>query len=415
LKARKTHAEKVLKLLEENKADEFSKQLTEHQQAVSAIAGDSTKAMSERIADQRAYVAELKRVIDNPPPIPPRAMVPADVDEPANEAIRLAGQFDELGAVVPRGFLSVLGDAQLPTIAPDDSGRLALANWLTARDTPAGHLAARVLANRIWRHLIGRGLVRTVDNFGRTGETPTHPELLDYLASQLIESGWSIKALVREIVLSHTFAMSSRYDASSYARDPENKMLWRAHRRRLEPEAIRDAMLAAAGRLDQSQFASTVDYLGDQATAVGENKNRRRTDFPCRSVYLPVIRNDLPEIFEAFDFANPHTTTGARPQTIVPSQGLYILNDETVMDAAQATAERILAECSANDLSAQIDRMFEIIFGDTPTAAERASVAAFLKQAEAEISGGIVREPAPKPLAVACHALFAASRFQFLE
>ncbi len=415
MKARKTDAEKALKLLEENKADEFAKQLKEHQQAVSAIAGDSTKTMSERIADQQAYVAELKQAIENPPPIPPRAMVPADVDQPANEAIRLAGQFDELGAVVPRGFLSVLGDAPLPTIAADESGRLALASWLTDKDTPAGHLAARVLANRIWRHLIGRGLVRTVDNFGRTGETPTHPELLDYLASQLIESGWSIKSLVREIVLSHTFAMSSRYDANSYARDPENKMLWRAHRRRLEPEAIRDAMLAAAGRLDQSQFASTVAYLGDQATAVGENKNRRRTDFPCRSVYLPIIRNDLPEIFEAFDFANPHTTTGARPQTIVPSQGLYILNDEAVMDAAQATAERILNECAANDLSSQIDRMFEIIFSDTPTDAERASVAAFLKQAEAEISGGSVTETTPQPLAVACHALFAASRFQFLE
>jgi hypothetical protein len=158
----------------------------------------------------------------------------------------------------------------------------------------------------------------------------------------LIASGWSVKALAREIVLSRTFALSSEHDDTSHAIDPENRFLWRAHRRRLDPESLRDAMLATADRLDLGWTESTVSYLGDQATAVGQNKNRRRTDFPCRSVYLPVIRNDLPEIFEVFDFADPHAATGARPKTTAATQGLFILNDEMVMDAAKAMAQRLI-------------------------------------------------------------------------
>ncbi len=202
-----------------------------------------------------------------------------------------------LGSQVPRGFLRVISDA--PAAIPEgQSGRIELARWLTDAEQGAGQLAARVLANRVWHHLMGRGLVRTVDNFGRTGEAASHPELLDYLARQLIDSGWSIKDLVRQIVLSRTFALSSHADSTAEAIDPDNRLLWRAHRRRLEPEALRDAMLSAAGQLDLVPRESTVSYLGDQATAVGDNKNRRRTDFPCRSVYLPVIRNDLPELFQ---------------------------------------------------------------------------------------------------------------------
>ncbi len=229
-------------------------------------------------------------------------------------------------------------------IPPGQSGRLQLGGWLTDVDQGAGRLAARVLANRIWHHLMGSGLVRTVDNFGRTGEAPSHPELLDHLASELIDSGWSVKSLVRQVVLSRTFTMSSRHDQAAHALDPENRLLWRAHRRRLDPESLRDAMLLAAGRLDLAPLDSSVSYLGDQATAVGENKVRRRTDFPCRSVYLPVIRNDLPELFDVFDFADAHATTGMRPQTMVATQGLFLLNDDLVMDASAAAARRLLSQ-----------------------------------------------------------------------
>ncbi len=420
IKKRMGTAEEVLKSLEANDADQFAKHLEKNRDAVAEIAIDETTAIEERIAAQQRLVAELKQTIDQPVKIPPRAMIPREVEQPANEAIRLAGQPEALGDEVPRGFLTVLNNSSTPTIAAGRSGRLELAQWLTNGESPSGQLAARVLANRVWQQMIGRGIVRTVDNFGRTGEAPTHPELLDYLADRLIDSGWSIKHLVREIALSRTFALSSQYDSESYAQDPDNQLLWRAHRRRLEPESLRDAMLVAAGGLDQAHYDSTVDYLGDQATAVGKNKVRRRTDFPCRSVYLPVIRNDLPEIFESFDFANPHTTTGARPKTIVPSQGLFMLNDEFVMSTAEATAQRILAESPTDDTNAQVDLLFELVCNAVPTEDERGAIVGFLQRTELSLhsqsnNSEVVEDFKLRAWALACHALFASSRFQFVE
>ncbi len=415
LKKRKGPAEQILKSLEENELQKFARLLEKDAEAVAELAKDETKAIEERIAAQRALLAEVKESLAHPLPIPPRAMVPSEVEEPADEAIRLAGQYDALGDKVPRGFLTVLSDNSSPEIAQDASGRLALAQWLTNAESRSGQLAARVLANRIWQHLMGRGLVRTVDNFGRTGEPSSHPELLDYLARRLIDSGWSIKQLVREIATSRTFGLSSRYVADSYAHDPDNQLLWRAHRRRLEPEAIRDAMLVAAGGLDLTQYESTVDYLGDQATAVGANKVRRRTDFPCRSVYLPVIRNDLPEIFEAFDFTNPHTSTGARPKTIVPTQGLFMLNDEFVMATAESTARRILAESPTDNTAAQVELMFALVCGDAPTQNESTAVIDYLQHTQASLTEDGMEEPEVRTWTLACHALFASSRFQFVQ
>lgn len=415
LKRRKGPAEQLLKALEENNLQDFTKLLEKDGDAAADLAKDESTVIEDRIAAQSAFLAEIKEAIAHPLPIPPRAMVPSEKETPADEAIRLAGQHDALGEKVPRGFLTVLSDAPSPEISASESGRLALATWMTDTHSRSGQLAARVLANRIWQHLIGRGIVRTVDNFGRTGEAPTHPDLLDYLARRLIDSGWSIKQVVREIVCSRTFALSSRYDEVGYASDPDNQLLWRAHRRRLEPEAIRDAMLIAADGLDTNHYASTVDYLGDQATAVGANKVRRRTDFPCRTVYLPVIRNDLPEIFEAFDFTNPHTATGARPKTIVPSQGLFMLNDEFVMATSESTARRILAESPTDDATAQVDLMFALVCNDVPTPSERLAVTDFLRRTQSSLKQEGVDNSQQRAWTLACHALFASSRFQFVE
>ncbi len=419
LKSRKQHAETALELLSKSDDAGLTALLKENEDALAEDARDADKSLEDRVAAQEAWVAELKSALAHPPTIPPRAMMPADVEKPADEAIRLAGQFDRPGQVVPRGMLTVLCDGQVVEIPSDQSGRLELGQWLTDSQSRAGHLAARVLANRIWQRLIGRGLVRTVDNFGRTGEPPTHPELLDYLARQLIDSGWSVKSLVRTIVLSRTFALSSHYDPANAAIDPENELLWRAHRRRLDAESLRDAMLVAADALDLTPMDSSVWYLGDQATAVGANKVRRRTDFPCRSVYLPVIRNDLPELFEVFDFANPHTATGARPNTIVPTQGLYLLNDASVMDAAEKIANRIWSQVGSHDRAATIDLMFARLLNAEPTPAEQQRLVEFLIETEARlVSAGEdlpVEQNARQALAIACHAVLASSRFQFLE
>ena len=222
--------------------------------------------------------------------------------------------------------------------------------------------------------------------------------------------------------------MSSRHDENGQAFDPENRLLWRAHRRRLDPESLRDAMLSVAGTLDPKRYDSTVDYLGDQATAVGDNKNRRRTDFPCRSVYLPVIRNDLPELFSAFDFADPHATTGLRPQTMVATQGLFMLNDESVMTAAEAAVRRLLEEdpgvnagstedipVAESQASLTVTHMYELVLNAQPDDQELADMLTFIAAMEKRLTAEGDTDAAFRAWSLACHALFASSRFQILE
>ena len=422
LKARVEKVKSTLELLQKKDEAAIAAKLTADAEgsaeSFAEQAKDASLPIEQRIAAQEELLARLTESIKNPPAIPPRAMVPTEADVIGDEAIRLAGRFDAPGEKVARGFLQVLSDGNDPNIDASHSGRLELARWLTDTNTRSGWLTARVQANRIWQHLIGRGLVRTVDNFGRTGEAPSHPELLDHLALQLIDDGWSFKRLIRRIVLSRSFAQSSRYDAASDVRDPENRLLWRAHRRRLDPESLRDATLWAAGTLDLNPVDSTVSYLGDQATAVGKNEVRRRTDFNCRSVFLPVIRNDLPELFDVFDFANPHIATGERPKTTVPMQGLFMLNNAMVMAAAEATAKRILAETASQPIDARIDRMYQLIVGVQPTDNERQALRSYVEQQSARLQSS-ARDNGDdwdiRALALACHAVFASSRFQFLE
>lgn len=420
LQKQQERAKSALELLEKGDLASFETLLAVHTDAIAEGAKESAIAVEQRITAQKAFVATLDAAIARPPEIPPRAMISRDVETPADEAIRLAGQFDRLGNKVPRGFLRVVSD--LSAGIPDgQSGRLQLAQWLTDVDSGAGKLAARVLANRIWYHMIGCGIVRTVDNFGRTGEMPSHPELLDHLASELMASKWSVKSLIRRIALSRTFTMSSQHNDAAHAIDPDNRWLWRAHRRRLEPEALRDAMLSAAGTLDLNSMDSTVSYLGDQATAVGGNENRRRTDFRCRSIYLPVIRNDLPELFAAFDFADPHAATGLRPQTMVATQGLFMLNDPSVMDAAEVTARRVLQDSSTEEIEqagrvhAGLNRMFGLLLMVQPTEEERQDLRAFMAATRQRFEDEKQPDAEVRAWAMVCHALFASSRFQVLE
>src|SRR5205814_3732701 len=160
------------------------------------------------------------------------------------------GEVGRPGKPVPRGFPRVVEIAGAGPVPPDHSGRLELAHWLTSPDHP---LTARVMVNRVWRHLFGAGIVRTVDNFGTTGERPSHPELLDHLAVRFVADGWSVKKLVREIVLSRTYCQASTYNERAFRADPENRLLWRVEKRRLDAEAIRHAMLAVSGELDPAR------------------------------------------------------------------------------------------------------------------------------------------------------------------
>ncbi|MCR9295901.1 MAG: PSD1 and planctomycete cytochrome C domain-containing protein [bacterium] len=405
-------AREALQLLKDDDQDALAQAIEKYPESVAEIAKDQALNREERIAGQLELVKKLE-VQAEPVPIPPRAMIPTDAASPKDEHIRLAGQFDRLGKEIPRGFLQVLS-TQSQCIPEQQSGRMQLAEWLFDTERGAGQLVARVLANRIWMHMMGRGIVRTADNFGRTGESPTHPELLDYLAQRLIDSGWSVKSLIREIALSEAFRRSSQQVEQSHSRDPDNIFLWRAHRRRLSPEVLRDSMLAAADTLDLAKFESTVSYLGDQATAVGANKNRRRTDFPCRSVYLPVIRNDLPEIFDAFSFADPHATTGVRPQTLAASQGLYLMNDAFVVEASSKTAERLLRETDGSSDEHRVERLFEWLLISHPSQQEQQLLVDFVRSGR---STQDQESAADEKLlwSQICQSLFASSRFQILE
>jgi hypothetical protein len=413
LKEKAKHVKSALEHLEKNEEEPLQKLAKEHSEAVVAEALDRENPIDRRIEVQKSLLAELVAQIAAPAPIPPRAMIPRDADAPTDEPIRVAGQFDRPGDPVRRGVLTVLGGETLE-IETASSGRIELGRWLTDTDQGAGHLAARVIANRVWKHLIGRGIVSTVDNFGRTGEAATHPELLDHLAETLIRSRWSIKALVRSIVLSRTFTMSSEHCEKCAAIDPDNRLLWRAHRRRKSPETLRDSMLAAAGTLDRTPMQSSVWYLGDQATAVGKNTNRRRTDFPCRSVYLPIIRNDLPELFQAFDFADPHVTTGMRAETTVATQGLFMLNHQSVMDAAEATAKAVLSSEPSGDPQHRMDRMYLQVLGTGASESERNDVLSFIADTQQRLREQGDNNPELRAWSIACHALFASSRFQIL-
>ena len=230
------------------------------------------------------------------------------------------------------------------------------------------------MANRIWYHLIGAGLVRTVDNFGHTGETPSHPELLDYLALSFRDThGWSVKKLIREIMLSHAYQMRSEIgedDKAAVAVDPDNRLLWHMNRRRLDAEEIRDLMLFAGGNLDRAMGGPTLAQ-----TAIRERDYK--FDDVRRSVYTPVLRNKLHELFEVFDFADPNTCLGRRNVSTVATQALYLMNSPFVMDQARLTARKVL-DAPLKDDQARIDFSYRLILGRPPGSRERELASAFL-------------------------------------
>ena len=242
--------------------------------------------------------------------------------------VLIRGNADTPGAKVPRRFLTVLGGDQ--SAFQQGSGRLELAHAIASADNP---LTARVMVNRIWQHHFGRGLVATSSNFGTLGERPSHPELLDWLAHRFVASGWSLKALHREIMLSATYQQSSRFDSQGFTKDPGNTLLWRMNRRRLDVEAWRDAMLAVAGRLDAT--------IGGPSVSLDAPANHRRT------VYAAISRHDLAWMLRLFDFPDPNITSGGRVETTVPLQQLFVLNSEFMVANARAVAARLLAASRA--------------------------------------------------------------------
>ncbi len=335
--------------------------------------------------------------------------------------VHIRGSHLSLGAEVPRGFPQVLAvgntsalrlDAR-QTDARQMSGRLELARWITRPDHP---LTARVMVNRLWRWHFGRGIVGTPDNFGALGERPTHPELLDWLARRFVESGWSLKAMHRLFMLSATYQMSSAYDAAAARVDPENLLHWRANVRRLEVESLRDAVLAVSGSLDPQMGGSLVHVKNREFFFDHTSKDTTKYDSPRRSVYLPVVRNHMYDVFDLFDYTDATVPSGDRATSTVAPQALFAMNSELMAAAAERLAEALLAQRDLDD-AARVQWLYVQAFARPGTAAEVRRAAAFIDRAEQVLESQAVDATARRERAWAllCQSVLAANEFTYVR
>lgn len=343
--------------------DQVSK-LAAVQPTAARKANGGTGNLLKELEEQRKQHAAKK-------PAMPIAMCVSDESETGDWHLHVRGEIRNLGPLVPRGFLqvaTVADHAATLSAGTTGSGRVQLAEWLAGEQNP---LTARVWANRIWLNVFGAGLVRTPDNFGSAGEPPTHPALLDHLAWRLVhECGWSTKAMVRRLVLSRAFRMTSDDSLLGAERDPDNRLWTRSVRRRLDAESLRDAILQAAGTLDLSmRGGSTIAKISTY------DNEYRHADYPlsCRSVYVPAFRNSMLDVFEIFDAANPNTVTGQRNRSTRPAQALYMLNSQLLTQQSELAAKNFLASADSQspDVSAMIAEVVRRCLGREPMAGEQ--------------------------------------------
>ncbi len=339
--------------------------------------GEALDKAKQRAVHEQLEILDqlLARFDEQGHPLPANRLAMGALEGKARDAAVLErGELEKAGASVRRGFLQVIGDLDVPPIGKQ-SGRKELAEWIASPQNP---LSARVWANRVWLHLFGKGLVRTPDNFGASGQRPLNQPLLDWLATELVAQGWSTKKLVREIVLSHAYRLAARNETTSLAADPENLTLWRMPERRLEAEAIRDAMLAAAGTLEPSPPVGSPIGTLEGAPRREELLASVLKERPVRSVYMPILRDRLPDVLEVFDGAEPSFVVGDRDETNVATQALYLMNDADVIAAADAFATRVLA--LPGDEDARIGQAFVLALGRKPDGVELESVRRFLHE-----------------------------------
>jgi hypothetical protein len=361
----------------EQQLSELTTELTNRQDELKKLSEGESVGGGEPRDQQLAELQEsmtsceqkLERLQSNPPDDVKYAMGVRDRDEPQDCQIRLGGEFDQLGQSVPRGFLSAIGVTDDSKISPDQSGRLELARWLTHPDNP---LTARVIVNRVWRHLFARGLVSTVDNFGDLGQPPSHPLLLDHLAASFIDDDWSVKRLIRGLVLSRTYRLGTFDDPGQTAIDPDNIWYWRTRPRRLQAEELRDAILLTSGRLNRDPLhASPAVARLDPGWVGNEVKESAFKDYTHhhRSIYLPIVRDQIPGMLQTFDYPDPAEVTGAREVSVVPAQALFLLNSDFVISSARAAADRLL-ESEQQSTAERLGHVYRTVLGRPPSSGE---------------------------------------------
>lgn len=343
-------------------------------------------------------------------PAPPRALVMGD-GTPEDSQLYIRGNHRTPGELIPRRFLSALEASEPPSL--HGSGRLQLAEQIVDPHNP---LTARVYVNRLWHHLFGRGIVPSTDNFGVLGQPPTHPELLDYLAQQLVQEGWSTKRMLRQIVLSRTYQMSSSARPECEAVDPDNQLLHRQRVRRLQGEAIRDAILVISGRFDPALYGPSIPV---HITPFMQGRGRPGQSGPLdgagrRSVYIEVRRNFLSPMMIAFDTPIPFNAIGQRNVSNVPAQALIMMNDPFVMEQANRWAKRTLQLSISTD--ERIERLYWDAFSRPPTELEKNQAREFLAQQAGEY--GLPAQADSQDERVwsdLCHVLFNVKEFLFLQ
>ncbi len=320
-------------------------------QTFPTLASTKSPEQQQEIESLKSQIAEIEQEIKKEKQaatIRPVAMAVSESQSPGDIEIAIRGVTSQKGERVKRNVLSAAKWEPFQDLDESSSGRLELARWIADRQNP---LTARVMANRIWYWMMGRGLVRSLDNFGSTGTAPSHPELLDHLATQLIEENWSVKSLIKTIALSSTYQQASSLTESS-AFDSENRLYHRANRKRLRAEDIRDTLLKIGKTLDPARGGPSIK-AGTKIEYDYQFESRRR------SVYLPVFRNTLPEVFEVFDFADPNIQQGKRNESTVASQALWLMNHPLILDQTRNAAKALLS------LELNTDKRIELAFLQT--------------------------------------------------
>ncbi|MDA1311981.1 MAG: DUF1549 domain-containing protein [Acidobacteria bacterium] len=361
-----------------------------------------------------ARLEDERKALTDATPEYPRAMGVTEGEMISDTAIHIRGSHWTLGDPAPRRFLRVLSREEPEPIGPNRSGRLDLARWLTREDHP---LTSRVMVNRLWRWHFGRGIVGSTDNFGKLGDRPTNQPLLDWLAIRFIENDWSIKQMHRLIILSSTYQMSTAFNEQAADVDPENTLLWRMPRRRLEAETIRDAIMAVSGHLDFAMGDTLLskykprDYVSN--TARGGNVDYDRN---IRAVYVPVVRSAMYDFFRSFDFADPSALNGDRGSSVVAPQALFAMNGSVALEHSRLWAERLLSRADLGDAD-RVGLAYEEAFARPVNPSEVDRALTFIHEIEEAIEDRKrdAAERRAKAWESFCRGLFGSSEFIYLD
>lgn len=360
------------------------------------------------LAEVEQMQTELMAMEDKTPD-PPALMGVTDGAITRTLPIHIRGSYLTLGKEIERGFPTVMRVSFTKPVFPaKQSGRLELARWMASTEHP---LTARVAVNRIWRWHFGRGIVGTTDNFGILGDKPSHPALLDWLARNFMENGWSVKDMHRLLMKSSVYQMASQHPSAGQASsspdpamvDPENKLLWRANLQRLEAEQIRDALLSASGSLNLDIGGKTVPLRNREFVFNHTSKDATTYESPRRALYLPIIRNNLYDLLEQFDFPDPTMPTGSRNATVVAPQALIMLNSPLATTSAAKLAEKLMTQ--EQEDAARVQRAYETLYARPATPHEEQRALAFVKSRSANRDAW----------SLLCHTLMAANEFMYLR